>query len=113
MRKPTEIERTIHRFFAVGLSVSAALILIGLFRVLGGRAERPDVTPQFGSILRLSLHGDPLAWVYLGILALMLMPVFRVVVASIAFARLREWRFAAAGVAVLVLLLISVALGMR
>lgn len=112
-RRPADLERAIHAFFAGGLAVSAGLLAIGLARVLASRSPRPPETPHLGTILAHAATGDPLSWVYLGLLSLMAMPVLRVLLLVAGFARLREWRFAAVAAAVMILLLASVRLGLH
>jgi len=56
-------------------------------------------------VLRLALLGEPLAWVQLGLLVLLLTPVARVLASLVFFLLERDWVFVLATFYVLVMLL--------
>ena len=112
-RQPWRLERLVHGVFIAGLFASAALLLAGVAFVLLRAEPRPFEAPHMGTVVRRSLHGDPLGWIYAGLFALMLMPIVRVLLLAFGFARLREWRYGAAALIVLIALAVSFRLGMR
>jgi uncharacterized membrane protein len=111
--RSTGFEHRLHLLFAVGLPISAALVLLGVIRVIASGESRSLEARHVKILLEHSASGDPVAWVYLGIIALMLMPILSVVVSVASFGRLREWRCAAAATIVLLLLILSMTLGIH
>lgn len=111
---PERYRLVISRLLLVGVVLSAVLIAIGLAAFLL-RVPPADVTQ--GVRFRLALlvselaHGDPRAVLWLGLVALVLTPLTRVIVSVVAFVRLRDTAFVALTGAVLVLLLVSAIVG--
>ncbi len=113
MTNPARLERLVHGVFIAGLVASAALIFAGVVRVLVGGVHRPPEAPTLHAIVTGALKGDPLGWLYAGLVALMLMPIVRVFLLAAGFARQKEWRFGLAALIVLLFLLASLRLGTR
>lgn len=107
------MERLVHGVFVAGLAASAILLAAGVALVMAGHAPRPHAALRANEIVSRSLHGDPLGWLYAGLLALMILPIVLVLLLAAGFARQREWRYGAAALAVLVALLVSLRIGMR
>jgi uncharacterized membrane protein len=107
------LERTVRRLFIGGLAASGACIAVGAALALAWSAPRPSAPPRLSRIVEDAAAGDPVGWLYLGLLALMALPIVRVLSVAGCFARAREWRFAVTAAGVLALLVASVALGLR
>jgi uncharacterized membrane protein len=103
-----ELDRVVHGILAVGLGVSAALMVAGvLLGVVLGRAM-PESMPAIGEIPARIAALRPSGFLALGLLVLITTPVLRVVGSVLAFAHERDWRYA--GVTALVLLVLTASL---
>jgi hypothetical protein len=109
-----ELGHWVHRSLLAGLTLSGLLMIGGFLRVLSVAEPRPEGTPApFLILLDQAAHGDGIALMNLGLLALMATPVLRVVVLAAGWGWRREWRFLAVSLTVLALLGISMVLGVR
>ena len=109
--KENQIDHLIHYTLLIGVSVSAILLVAGLFIVLVRGTPRPEVAPPLSEILRQTFMANGVDWIYLGLLLLMITPVIRVVMLVYGYARIGWWRFAL--IAVVVLLLLSTGFALR
>jgi uncharacterized membrane protein len=101
-----------------GVLLSAAIILCGVVLFYarafasGGPGEAasafPHTLPGVGQGLA---QGDPLAMIVFGLLVLLATPVVRVIVSIVAFLLERDWRYVVITSIVLLILLLSFALG--
>jgi uncharacterized membrane protein len=96
----------------VGSFCAAVLLAVGLLVmwIRGGRLEpvvhviRPSLPVLFSSLVK----GDPVAILNLGILAMMLTPFLRVVVALVSFLWEKDYRYAAVATGVGLILLFTI-----
>lgn len=96
-------------FTAGGVTAAAALMAAGLARV--PFVDRvPETAPRHaGELWDAFFRADPLAWTTTGCIVLMATPVARMLWIGAAFLRRRRPKFAAAALAVLVVVLSGVA----
>lgn len=105
------VERTVRLALLAGLCVSVSLIVVGLLiSVLPGRSFPHGVIGLSGA-LRAAARGRPSGFVSLGLLALILTPMVRVIGSVIVFLRERDWRYTAVTAAVLFVMLASLWVG--
>jgi uncharacterized membrane protein len=104
----------ISRALLVGVSVSAATTIAGflMYVILGGGGYPPGVFPvAIGSVLSGVVAMRPFAIIDLGLMLLILTPVFRVAVGIAAFAREHDSTMVAATSYVMCMLILSFLLG--
>jgi len=102
-----------------GVIVSAAVIVIGLMLLAyhgmaglqGGIATAFDFPHSFGAVFAGVAKLDPVSVISLGLLLMIITPVTRVAVSIVAFAMERDWRYVGITALVLLVLLVSFALG--
>ncbi len=109
--KEHQIDHLVHYTLLAGVSLSAILLMAGLFIVLVRGTPRPEATPPLSEILRQALMANGVDLIYLGLLLLMITPVARVVMLVYGYARIGWWRFALISLLVLLLLGMGFALG--
>jgi uncharacterized membrane protein len=106
--KPHTVEQKASRVLAIGVWTSAALMAVGLLlsALRGFRVSVPARTPTIPQILQQvgSLELGPVSLLYLGLLALMLTPVLRVISALLGFASEHDRKFTAVSLIILLLL---------
>ena len=111
--KEHSVDRLIHYTLLTGVSMSAVLLMVGLFIVLVHGTPRPEVTPSPGEILHLAFRANGVGLIYLGLLLLMTTPIARVIMLIYGYARIGWWRFALVSLLVLLLLGTGFALGIE
>ena len=111
--KEHQVERLIHYTLRVGVSISATLLMVGLFIVLVRDTPRPEVAPPLSEILRMAFTANGVGLIYLGLLLLMTTPVARVMMLVYGYARIGWWPFALVSLLVLLLLGTGLALGIK
>jgi uncharacterized membrane protein len=111
--KEHQIDHLIHYTLLAGVSMSAILLMAGLFIVTVRDTPRPKIAPPFSEILRMAFRANEVGWLYLGLLLLMITPVARVMMLVYGYARIGWWRFALISLLVLVLLGTGFALGIK
>lgn len=102
-----------------GVIVSAAVIIAGLVLLVyhglaglqGGIATAFNFPHTFGAVFAGVAKLDPVSVISLGLLLMIITPVTRVAVSIIAFAMERDWRYVGITALVLLVLLVSFALG--
>ena len=110
--KTDPLARAVHVGLLTGSAVSALLFVIGLAVALTSGKPRPDVPPQLDTTLfRAALHFDAVPLLDLGLSALMLTPLVRIVILGGGWALRRDFRFAFVAVIVLLLLIASLFMG--
>jgi uncharacterized membrane protein len=107
------LELRIARLLVLGTYLGVALLAIGIVLMLAAGVD-PMTTPP-PSFDPSSIVGDitalrPTGFLWAGVLVLMALPVTRVAIAALAFARGGDRRMAAIAVAVLIVLAASVVL---
>lgn len=105
------LERTVQRVLQAGLAVSFALMAAGLV-LAAARDERlaAHVVPP-GELASGIASLDSAAFVSLGLMVLIATPFVRVAGSLVAFARLRDRRYALVTAAVLLVMGVSVLIG--
>jgi len=111
--KENQVDHLIHYTLLTGVSVSAILLVAGLFIVLVRGTPRPEVAPPLSEILCQAFMANGVDLIYLGLLLLMITPVIRVLMLVYGYARIGRWRFALIAVLVLLLLSTGFALGIE
>jgi hypothetical protein len=107
------LARWVHWSLLGGVALSGVLLSIGLILSSAqNRALPPGAPRSFTATVRLSLHGNGNALIYLGLFVLMATPVVRVAVLAVGWALAGEYRFAAVSGLVLALLGLAVVLGL-
>ncbi|MBI5876373.1 MAG: DUF1634 domain-containing protein [Chloroflexi bacterium] len=125
-----KIELFIAQLLRIGVLISFVIVLIGIVGVIvtdqtgyhtinlndldsiiAYRAGHPDFPNTVGDVLSGVLGFKPYAVISLGLLVLIAIPVVRVAVSIAAFMRQRDWLYVGITVFVLVMLLLSFALG--
>jgi uncharacterized membrane protein len=101
-----------------GVLLSGGVIFLGLvlFFIQNHSTNLNDITKvpfsyQPGTIFGQIAHGSGTAIILLGLMLLILTPVSRIAVSTITFAVERDWRYVAITALVLLILLVSFALG--
>jgi uncharacterized membrane protein len=101
----------VHRVLAVGLAISAALMLAGVAAGLAQDRGLPSVVLGVGAALRRGAHLKADGLLSLGLFALILTPFLRVAGSIAVFARERDWRYVGITVFVLAIMVASLWLG--
>ena len=109
-RVTQDIDRPVALVLLSGMALSMALIFIGIvLYFLRPEQHLHTVLPARQAAQGfLRLHAS--AWLSLGLLALIVTPVARVMIAIGSFARIRDWRYVLVSVVVLIAMLAGVAL---
>ncbi len=106
------LNRAVHLSLLSGLSIGAALLVLGATLALTRQESHPENGPvSVAAIISRATGGDGIAILDAGILILMLTPVSRVIVLAIGWLIERQWRLGIIALCVLALLLTSLILG--
>lgn len=105
------IDTVVHHTLVAGVAVGLALLIAGLALTVAGRGGLAAASLKAPAALRAAAHLRAAGFYSLGLLALILTPFIRVLGSIVAFAAAREWRFVAVTSAVLVVMLVSIAIG--
>ncbi|HZZ70867.1 MAG TPA: DUF1634 domain-containing protein [Pirellulales bacterium] len=107
-----QLGRWVHWTLMIGVAVSGLLLALGLVLLqIQGQAAQPAVSLRPWPLLQNALAGFGEAWIWLGLLALMLTPIVRVAALAIGWGRLGDYRFMFVALVVLILLGLSISLG--
>jgi uncharacterized membrane protein len=110
-----QAELVISNVLRWGVILSATIIALGVvwFYLDGGGASQALATypRSLGGIVQQLGRGEPLALVALGLLLLLLTPIARVAISILVFALERDWLYTVITIVVLLILLVSLALG--
>jgi uncharacterized membrane protein len=102
------LARAVHWTLLLGLVCSALLMVGGLIVALVKNQPRPEgLITNVRELLRLAGEANGVAWMELGVLALLFTPILRVVVLGIGWSIERDRRMALVALMVLGLLAIS------
>ncbi len=110
-KEQRDLDQTIHKLLVVGLGISVALILFGLFLDLTLHREIPTSIPHLAEIFTRVIALRPSGFLSLGLLVLIITPVVRVLGSFLAFIYERDWRYTAITFVVLVVVTLSILLG--
>ncbi len=105
------IDTVVHHTLVAGVAVGLALLLAGLTLTVVGRGGLAVASLKAPAALRAAVHLRAAGFYSLGLLVLILTPFIRVLGSIVAFTAAREWRFVAVTSAVLVVMLVSIAVG--
>lgn len=103
-------ERVVSWLLRGGLILSSIMMAVGLVLALA-RARLQQHPVSFRTLGHYLAGGHPSGLMALGLFVLVALPVARVLVLVVQFARERDWRFAAVGSAVFGMLVLAVFLG--
>jgi len=110
-RSNRDIERPIALALLAGMLLSVALMLVGVGLLIAHPgASGPRVLP-IGRAVAVAAVMRPDGWISLGVYALILTPVARVLMALGSFAWLRDWKYAAISSVVLTAMAAAFVLG--
>ncbi len=98
----------VRRTLQVGLTAAVALMLLGGILAV---TKQPAKFPRDSGMFSRAMQGDSSSILNLGLLALMLTPVARVLVLAIGWMMNRDWTFSVVAFCVLAMLVLSVLLG--
>ena len=105
------IDIVVHHTLVAGVVTGLALLLVGLALTVVGRGGLAVASLKAPAAVRAAVHLRAAGFYSLGLLALILTPFVRVLGSIVAFAAAREWRFVAVTSAVLLVMLVSIAIG--
>jgi len=108
-----QVDRLIHYTLFTGVSMSAILLVLGLFIVLIQGMSYPETAPTPSEVLGQAFRANGVDLIYLGLLLLMMTPVARVAMLVYGYARIGWWRFALVSLLVLLLLGTGLVLGIQ
>jgi uncharacterized membrane protein len=109
---PDALSQAVHWTLLLGLIASALMMISGLILAMVKDQPRAEsLTTNIPQLLQMAADGNGVAWMELGIFALMFTPCSRVIVLAIGWAIERDWRMAVIALVVLTLLTISLTLG--
>lgn len=110
--KKEKIDIYVSNILLIGSYSAAALSLIGLFMLLffaQTPAAKLESKPLSFSLFLSCLKGkNPLSFLNLGILLMMLTPLFRVMTAALSFFLEKDYKFVLIACGVLIILLVSI-----
>lgn len=110
-----QAELVISNVLRWGVILSATIIALGVvWFYLDGRGASQALATyprSLGGIAQQLGRGEPLALVALGLLLLLLTPIARVAISILVFALERDWLYTVITIIVLLILLVSLALG--
>jgi uncharacterized membrane protein len=106
-----QLEHGVHRVLLGGVVVSAALLIAGLTITLATGRESVAHHDSLLAVASAAARLDGPALTVLGLLALMVTPILRVIVLAIGWSLARDWRFAAVALVVLGTLIVSMTIG--
>jgi uncharacterized membrane protein len=105
------LNRLIQMALMSGLIVSMVLMLIGTVLYFFHNTAGGAISMDVGSLLPGMAAGNPLAFMVLGIIVLMVTPALRVAVAALGYLLDGDWVFALVSAGVVVVLTASVLIG--
>jgi uncharacterized membrane protein len=110
-REQRDLDQTIHKLLVLGLAISVAFMLLGLFLDLTLHRVIPTAIPNLGEVFTRVISFRPSGFLSLGLLVLIATPVVRVVGSFVAFIYERDWRYAGITFLVLLIVTLSIVLG--
>ncbi len=104
------LTEAVPRVLITGVTLSFIILVLGLLLVAIVHGPTDTAVPVAKLAAGLKA-GEPAAYLSLGLIVLMLTPFVRVITAVIGFALEQDWLFTAVSLGVLVILLVSFAIG--
>ncbi|MDN5344585.1 MAG: hypothetical protein PWQ18_696 [Clostridia bacterium] len=105
------LEHFVSRVLLIGVLTSVVLMLLGMGLLAFNPGLASDHVMPVGQVLREAIRLQPMALIDLGLIVLLLTPLARVIITGFGFALEKDWLFAAVSLGVLVILIISLAVG--
>jgi uncharacterized membrane protein len=105
------VERIVQATLAVGIAASVLLMAVGIVLTLLRGGGLPETVVAIADLPRDLLHGEPAAFLSLGLIVMIGTPFVRVAGSLVAFARERDRRYVLITATVLCVMCLSVALG--
>ncbi|MFL5779010.1 MAG: DUF1634 domain-containing protein [Chloroflexota bacterium] len=108
-----DFDRAIGRLLTVLTAVAVGLLVIGVVLMVVNGVSPLDPTPSFDprDLVSQLVALEPMAFLWLGLVAVIVTPVSRVVAAGIGYARRGELGMAGIAVAILLVLAVAVVVG--
>ncbi len=110
-KEQRNLDQTIHQLLVIGLTISVAFMLLGLFLDLTLHRVIPTAIPNLGEVFTRVISFRPSGFLSLGLLVLIATPVVRVIGSFIAFIYERDWRYTGITFLVLLIVTLSIVLG--
>lgn len=107
----SRFQRVVERLLLVAVVICVVLMTLGVVLAALAGEGLPRMVLPLAAIPAGLLGGDPAAYLSLGLLVLVAIPVVRVVGGLVGFALERDWRYVAVTTAVLVVMAVSLLLG--
>ncbi len=104
-------ERTIGRLLKVMTYVAVGLLLVGFLAMIIAGISPIDAWPALdpGALPAQLVAATPVAFLWLGLLAVIATPIVRVIAAGVAYGSGGEWRMVAISIAILAVIIVGVA----
>ena len=110
-KEQRDLNEVVHEMLIIGLVISTVLMMIGLVLDLALGVKPPETTSSMGEALRRVLALQPSGFLTLGLLVLIATPILRVMGSIAAFVYEHDWRYALITLIVLIVVMLSLALG--
>lgn len=111
MVKDDNFDYIISRVLLTGVFISVSLMSLGLIILAFNPGLAQGNILPFREIFRLILEFNPMAFINLGLVFLLLTPLVGVIVIGVGFALKKEWLFTGISIMVLLVLFVSIAVG--
>lgn len=106
------LERRIGQMMVAWTYVAIALLLIGVVLMIAAGISPFDASPAFepGAIVAGLFALEPAAFLSLGLIVCIAIPISRVIAAAVGYVRVRDWLMLAISIAILVVIALAIAL---
>jgi uncharacterized membrane protein len=111
VQQTRDLNDAVHQILVVGLVISTALLLSGLILALLSGQPLPTAMLPLGEAWQQALTLQPAGLLSLGLLALLMTPIVRVIGSVIVFIWERDWLYTAVTLTVLAVMIVSVLVG--
>jgi uncharacterized membrane protein len=111
VQQTRDLNDAVHRILVVGLVVSTALLLSGLILALLSGQPLPTTMLPLSEAWQQALALQPAGLLSLGLLALLITPIVRVIGSAIVFTWERDWLYTTITLTVLAVMIVSVIVG--
>lgn len=110
-RNTRSIDKPIAAVLFVGMVISTVLIVVGALLYVIRPEHNLHMVLPLGHAIRTLPSMRPAAWLSVGLFALIVTPVARVIVAIASFAWVRDWKYTAVSIVVLTAMTAGMVLG--
>jgi uncharacterized membrane protein len=111
VQQTRDLNDAVHQILVVGLVVSTALLLSGLILALLSGQPLPTAMLPLSEAWQQALALQPAGLLSLGLLALLITPIVRVIGSAIVFIWERDWLYTTITLTVLAVMIVSVIVG--